>query len=95
VPSPSPGTLRPVSLDQPPGAAAVRCMRDGTCRAAPEAPRGCSPPGAAPASASRVWWKRSILPWVCGCPGDPFFWRIPSQASRYSKLLRPPVKRDV
>ena len=43
----------------------------------------------------RVWWKRSILPWVCGCPGEPFFWRTPSSGSRYSKALRPPPKRAV
>ena len=25
----------------------------------------------------RVWWKRSILPWVWGWPGWPFFWVMP------------------
>jgi len=35
------------------------------------------------------------LAWVWGWPGEPFFWRMPSQASRYSNPLRPPVKRLV
>ena len=30
-----------------------------------------------------------------GCPGAPFRWRMPRYASRYSKPLRPPVKREV
>ena len=43
----------------------------------------------------RVWWNRSILPWVCGWFGGPFFWRMPRAARRYSNSLRPPVKRAV
>jgi hypothetical protein len=43
----------------------------------------------------RVWWKRSILPWVCGWPGWPFFCWMCSVSSRYSKALRPPTKRAV
>ena len=31
----------------------------------------------APSQRLRVWWKRSILPWVWGWPGVPFFWRMP------------------
>jgi hypothetical protein len=31
----------------------------------------------APEPALEGWWKRSILPWVWGWPGAPFFWRIP------------------
>jgi len=30
-----------------------------------------------------------------GCPGEPFLWRMPSAAKRYSKLFRPPVNREV
>jgi hypothetical protein len=43
----------------------------------------------------RVCWKRSILPWVWGWPGWPFFCVMPWLASRYSKPLRPPVNREV
>jgi len=38
----------------------------------------------------RVWWKRSILPWVWGWLGRPFFWVMPKDAIRVSKALRPP-----
>ena len=43
----------------------------------------------------RVWWNRSVLPWVWGCPGDPFFCRTPSSGRRYSNALRPPLNRAV
>ena len=43
----------------------------------------------------RVWWNRSVLPWVCGCPGDPFFCRTPRIGRTYSNALRPPVNRLV
>ena len=39
----------------------------------------------------RVWWKRSILPWVCGCPGGPFFCVIPRDLMTCSKWLGRPV----
>ena len=51
--------------------------------------------GYRPSQRLRVWWKRSMLPWVWGWPGAPFFWRMPSQASRCSRPLRPPTKRAV
>ncbi len=33
--------------------------------------------GCCPSQRFKVWWKRSILPWVWGCPGAPFFCRMP------------------
>ena len=61
------------------------CCRSGTVWAA----------GWVASQRFRVWWKRSILPWVWGWPGWPFFWVIASSARRYSKPLRPPRKREV
>ena len=90
----SPGTPRRASAGRPPGAAAARCRRarKASSWAWSSARVGARRP---PSSQRfRVWWKRSILPWVWGWPGEPFFWRMPRYASRYSKLLRPPVKRD-
>jgi hypothetical protein len=43
----------------------------------------------------RVWWNRSVFPWVWGWPAEPFFWRTPRIGRRYSKALRPPVNREV
>ena len=51
--------------------------------------------GRAASQRCRVWWNRSVLPWVWGWPGDPFFWRMPSSARTYSNALRPPVNREV
>ena len=51
------------------GAAGARCRRTGSGRAGPAARPGSAPRGWRPSQRLRVWWKRSTLPWVWGCPG--------------------------
>ena len=57
--------------------------------------RRCAPLAGPLSQRCRVWWNRSVLPWVWGWPGDPFFWRMPRIGRMYSNALRPPVKREV
>ena len=77
------------------GAGAARCSARGTRRAGVAARRCVRAGGRALSQRCRVWWNRSVLPWVWGCPGDPFFWRTPSSGRTYSNALRPPVNREV
>lgn len=38
-----------------------------------------------------VWWKRSIFPWVWGCPARPFFCRMLCFSRNFSKPFLPPL----